>query len=161
MNSVLTLRILIWIVVFSFSNTIFNVAFLSIDKEKKFVQIQVFSTIFHIALCLILIPVFAQNGVAFAYLLSQFITFIVSDIYICKYFKDVHITSILFKPVLSVLVMLLGLLFIRMLPFAFILVISCTIYCVSLLVLKVFDRSEMSYLKSGVLKISSILLRKS
>ncbi len=158
--SIMTLRILIWIVVFSFTNTIFNVAFLSIDKEKKFVQIQILSTILNISLCFILIPIFAQNGVAFASFFSQFVTFLISDIYITRYFKDVRITSILFKPILSVLIMVLGLLLIRMLPLIFILLISCTIYCASLVALKIFDQSEMNFLKSGALKISGTLLRK-
>jgi len=155
-NSIITLRILIWVVVFSFANTIFNVAFLSIDKEKIFVRIQILVTIIYLSLCFTLIPIFGHNGVAFAYTFSQCIIFVIAKLYFAKYLNNVRITSILFKLSVAASIMVISTILIRTFPLIFIILVACVVYATSLIILKIFDQNELNFMKEGIAKLSHV-----
>ncbi len=149
-HSILTLRILIWVIVLSFSNTIFNVAFLSINREKRFVQIQVIGTILYIATCFILIPLIGHNGLAIATISTQFVVFVISIFLIKQNIKDFKLSAIGFKPILAALLMMLTIFLVSSMNFYLIVVIAGLIYFISLLGLKSFDENEIAQFKTGV-----------
>ncbi len=149
-DSIFTLRVLIWVIVLSFSNTIFNVAFLSINREKRFVQVQVVGTILFLTTCLVLIPLIGHNGLAIAAVSTQFIVFIVPAFLIKRYITNFKLASIGFRPILAAIIMMSIIFLISSMNFYLILVIAVLIYFISLLGLKSFDADEIALFKTGI-----------
>ncbi|MCJ7813602.1 flippase [bacterium] len=156
-QSIFTLRIIIWVIVLSFTNTIFNAAFCSINKEKKFLRFQTFALIMNIILCLLLIPVIAHNGVAIATIASQLCTFILADIGISRYFKDLRIMSFVYKMIFATVIMALFISFISSLNIFIIVFISMFVYFILLFLFRSFDSDELAILKLGVIKFFPII----
>jgi O-antigen/teichoic acid export membrane protein len=159
--AIITLKILIWLVILSFSNSIFNVAFSAIDKEKRFVKIQFAATVINILLCITLIPLLGHNGVALSITSSQLIVFITSMIYISKYYNNVKILSIMQKPAIAAFIMLICLLLFQSLPLLLILVISVGVYIVSLFFINVFDSDELNMIKTYLIKLPNKFFNRS
>ena len=155
-NSILTLRILIWLIVLSFSNSIFNVAFASINREKIFVHIQVIGTITNVLLNLWLIPIFGQNGVAIATISSQFVVFIFAAFYVSKYYGTIKYSSIWFKPAIASLIMLASITLTRSHHLILVILLAMVIYAGLLFLLKVFDNEEITFLKTGLSKFCHV-----
>jgi len=155
-NSILTLRILIWLIVLSFSNSIFNVAFASINREKIFVHIQVIGTITNVLLNLWLIPIFGQNGVAIATISSQFVVFIFAAFYVSKYYGKIKYSSIWFKPAIASLIMLASITLTRSHHLILVILLAMVIYAGLLFLLKVFDNEEITFLKTGLSKFCHV-----
>lgn len=151
-RSVFTLRILIWLIVLSFTNTIFNAAFASIEKEKHFVYIQILGVIVNISLCLILIPVIQHDGVAVAAIASQLSVFALAVFGISRYYNDSRVISIGLKPILATLNMAIGIYFITHLNIFLIVPVAVLIYVISLFMFRAFDEDELAILRIGMIK---------
>jgi O-antigen/teichoic acid export membrane protein len=100
-SSAIILRILIWWFFFLFLNMLQVWTLGAIHQEKKGVTIVCISTPVFILLNLLLIPIFAEKGYAAATLISVFLSFSMSLIFICRYLRSKMID-------LSVIVRLLG-----------------------------------------------------
>ena len=151
-SAIFTLRILIWMIVLSFPNTIFNAALSSIDEEKKFVRVQAFGTALNILLCALLIPHLGHDGLAISVISSQFVVFVFALFYLSKYFTKINLSSIGCKPILATLFMLLGLIVAKDLHVLISVTTGFIIYVMFLLILKVFDTTEINFIKAGFLK---------
>lgn len=158
-HSILTLRILIWIVVLSFTNTIIRVAYLSIDKERKYVRIQFLGTIINISLCFLLIPTLGHNGVAIALTSSEFIIFIFSVSYISKYFIGSKVLSTGFKPIVATMIMVIMIFSVPYFNLFIIIPMAVLIYCLSLFMLKSFDDEDIAVFKTGIFKLLLVIRR--
>ncbi|MBN1351291.1 flippase [candidate division KSB1 bacterium] len=156
-QSILTLRILIWIVVLSFTNSIFNVAFASIDLEKKFVRVQIMGTVSNISLCIVLIPIFAHNGVAAAAIVSQLMVFIVSSFYLSRLYEQVKFSAFGWKVLAAAVVMVVGISLTSSLHLFFNIGLAIPVYACSLFLFKVFDAQEIDMLKSGIARVVSVV----
>lgn len=146
-NSIFTLKILIWIIVLSFSNNIFYVAFSSINKERKFVYIQILGTLINISICLLLIPVLAHNGIAIATVLAELIVFILALLIISKYYIDFKIFATNYKLILATIIMTLIILLISSYNIFIIIFIAIITYFLSIFILKSFDYNEINTIK--------------
>lgn len=156
-QSIFTLRILIWLIVLAFTNTIFNAAFSSIGREKDFVRIQILGSILNISLCLLLIPRIGHNGVAVATVSSQLGVFILASIGISNYYQDSKIISLGFKPILATLTMGTFIIFISNFNIFIVVPIAVVIYCFSLFMFKSFDDEELAVLRVGVTKLFPVI----
>ncbi|MCI0514437.1 flippase [candidate division KSB1 bacterium] len=157
--SILTLRILIWIIVLSFSNTIFNVAFLSIDREKNFMRVQILGTLVYIGMCVAFIPSLGHNGLALAAVAAQFAVFLTSAVMLARVFPGFNFRAIALKPLLASCLMALLAFACQSMHLFFILPVAAGSYLLLLLLLKTFDGEEIALFKTGMLRLLPILKR--
>ena len=145
-NSILVLRILIWTLVFSFSNRACMVAFASINQEKKFLRIQIVGVVINLCLNFLLIPIFGQNGVPIATIATEIVILISSIYTLSNRYRDAKLRKVTIKPILAAIIMGVFLLFFRQHGLLFLIPVSALLYGVSLIVLKTFDNVEQTVL---------------
>ncbi|MDP7506778.1 MAG: polysaccharide biosynthesis C-terminal domain-containing protein, partial [Candidatus Woesearchaeota archaeon] len=147
-NSVLILKILIWIELFIFLNYLFGQFLNAINKEKLFTYTTGIIVLVNIILNFILIPSLEHIGAAIASLISAFINFILlytilrKNNYRLKLFK----TSI--KPILASLSMALFIYTMSGLHLFLLITFSAAIYFLILFILKAIGKEELDLVKS-------------
>ena len=146
-QSIIVLRILIWLLVFSFLNQACMIAFVSINKEKKFVIIQALGTLVNFCVNIALIPLIGAVGVSIATVLAQIVIFAFSAYVLSKYFCEARIRKISVRPVLSVLLMSFFLFLFKKQDVIILVPLSGLLYGVTLYSLKTFNNNELSILR--------------
>lgn len=79
------LQLIIWSVLFSFLNSLFNYILIALHKQKKLIIINLCSLTFNIVLNIILIPIYGIFGCALATVLTEIVVLTLSVIYARKY----------------------------------------------------------------------------
>ena len=157
-ESIIVLRILIWLLVFSFVNHGFLSAFATINKEKTFVRFQFIGTIIHFCLNISLIPILGVVGVSIAAVFSQMVTFIFSAFFLSKHFHHIRIRDMFMKPASAVLTMGVFLLIFRSLNAIILVLLSIVIYCITLVLFRTFSTDELSIfrelIRKGTIKLA-------
>jgi O-antigen/teichoic acid export membrane protein len=147
-NSISALRILIWALVFAFTNHASANALFAIDKEKVFVSIVVFGAVFNVTANLLLIPAFSYLGASIATVATEGIVFIVSLFFVSLHLKKIAIHRVVYRPVLSAALMGLIAWLLREANIAVLIPLSAIVYAAALFLLRSFDQKELVLLGS-------------
>jgi len=146
-QSIIVLRILIWSLVFSFFNYACMIAFASINKEKKFVRIQVLGTLVNFCANITLIPLMGPVGVSIATVFSQIIVFAFSAYILSKSFRQAGIQKISMRPVLAVILMSFFLFLFKQQDAIILVPLSGLLYGLALFLLRTFNNNELYILR--------------
>jgi O-antigen/teichoic acid export membrane protein len=144
-NSIISLQILIWTMVFTFVGASFVQVLQSINKQLIITKIAAVCVIINIILNLILIPSFSFIGASVATVLTE-IVLVSYTIYATTRLgygiSELNVKKDLLKVLLASAVMSLFILYFNYLNLALIVIISIIIYLVLLILLKVFDDTD-------------------
>ncbi|MFX0195089.1 MAG: flippase [Candidatus Hodarchaeota archaeon] len=147
-ESIIVLRILVWLLVFSFLNHAFMIAFASINREKIFLKFQMLGAIVNFALNIVLISLWGHIGVSIGVVLSQIVVFALSVQALSKHFRQARILDICVKPVLAVLLMTIFLFLFRQQNVLILVPVSAVLYSFALFSLRTFNHDELSILRA-------------
>jgi len=149
-ETIIPLTILVFSLIFSFSNIVFiNVLSLT-HKEKNVLVILAINIIILFALDVLLIPKNAEVGAAIAFLIATAVAFLVGYYFISKHFPKFGSFSIFFKPFIAAILM--GLITFLLKPLGLFLAfpISILIYVLVLLLLKAFSKEDVLFFKKSL-----------
>ena len=151
--SIIALKILVWVVPFTFMTITFGTILTAINKQNLLMKIVFIILIFNLILNLILIPQFSYVGSAVATVISELITFIIYFHYISKFICRIKFTDTLIKIIIASGIMGLFIIYASMNLFLVIL-LAAIIYFVSLILLNTFSKEELNLFKQmlGVIK---------
>lgn len=146
-SSVILLKILGWMLVFSFLNHSSMIAFSAIDKERTFVNFQAIGTIANLILGIVFIHFFNAKGLCFSNLFSQGIIFCLSSYELSKLFHEINLYRLFIKPLIAAFLMGIFIFFFFQVNLIFLIVCSSILYALFLLALKTFNVNEISTVK--------------
>ena len=151
--SIIALKILVWVVPFTFMTITFGTILTAINKQNLLMKIVFIILIFNLMLNLILIPQFSYVGSAVATVISELITFILYFHYISKFICKIKFTDTLIKIIIASGIMSLFIIYASMNLFLVIL-LAAIIYLLSLILLNTFSKEELNLFKQmlGVIK---------
>ncbi|MBW3015165.1 flippase [Candidatus Woesearchaeota archaeon] len=145
-ESVLALQILIWSIIFMFILRPTNYVLMSINKQNTLVINASITVIINILLNLLLIPEYAHHGAAIATVISEFVVISLSYYFVSKYFYRIKLFKMLFKISLSSFIMGLFIHYAFELHLIPLVLIAASIYFISLLLLRTFDKKDLNIL---------------
>ncbi len=153
LDSVFSLQILMWAVVFMYVNGLTSNLLNSCNKQLIVTKITCIGAIFNIVINLIIIPLLGFIGASISTVLTEFLIFIVFTSYISKTpFKlEKKILAIVFKLLFASLIMAIILQIIH-LNIIFMIIIGAIIYFIMVFLIKVFDEKDLQMLKELVNK---------
>ena len=94
----LTLRILIFGILFSFPTWMLNTILISINEQNTMLFIAITGLIGNIILNLIVIPLYGYNGAAFSTVMTEIIMFICLIVYLYKNYNKIPVLKIFCRP---------------------------------------------------------------
>ena len=148
-GSAIALQILAWFVFIKFLSYLSGIVLSSIDRQYLRMYSQGISAFVNISANLILIPVYGLVGAAIATLLSEFILFLSSQVYVSKHFCRIKASKLLLKPAIASAVMCAAVYFIAA-PTLVRIFAGAAVYFMSILALKYLDRQDILFLKKIV-----------
>lgn len=143
----IALQILVWYSVLSFLNLIFIMVLQSTKYEKNIVKVVVFSVLSNIIFNLFLIPLYGFAGAAFSTVLSEIIFFILAYSQTSKNIHKINILEILYKPLISCLIMVVFIQFFFFLNLVILVIASGAVYFLILFLLKTLDAEDIGIFK--------------
>jgi len=140
-NSILTLKILAFYLLFFSLIGIFNTLLMSIHKVSVLLKINAFAIVLLTISNYLFISKWSYNGLAISNLIVIFITFIVFFIYISNKFCKLSF-SIFYKPFISVIIMGFAIYFLNSMNLFLIIFVSGIIYFGCLLLTRTFTEED-------------------
>lgn len=145
------LRILAWGMLISFLNFALVNTAVSVGKEKRLALFAFFGVLFNLSLNLALIPKWSYYGTAIASVSTEVVLFVLNFALIRKFvFREVSWTNVFAKPLVSVVVAVVAMLFASELHFILRAISGGVVFACVLFVLRSFDSVELGVLKSFV-----------
>jgi len=146
-ESTLVLRILIWMLVLFFANTVLFRTMLASDNERVTMRVAGVNMVSSVALNWLLIPRWGANGVAVASLCTTLIAVLQNYAYLARNLFKLDWLRLVGKPALAA-ALLAGLLFaLRGWSVALSLPIGIAVYVALVLVLRVFSPDELNFVR--------------
>jgi len=149
-NSAAVLQILIWALVFTFSNSVLLQLLISMDKQKLNTLSIGICAITNITLNFILIPIMSYNGAAIATVASNIVLFIASFYFVSEHLGILPIHKIAIKPVIAGLIMGTFVYYSTNLNILLVIALAGLVYFTALLLLKTFSKEDWNIVKKAV-----------
>jgi len=150
-NSILSLQILIWTMVFTFIGASFVQVLQSINKQLIITKIAVICVIINVILNLILIPSYSYIGASIATVLTEIIL-VGYTIYATSKLgygiRDLNVNNDLSKVIIASSIMSTFILYFNDLNFYLLVVLSILLYLVAITLLRVFDDADKLLIKN-------------
>jgi len=150
-NSATALQIVIWALVFIWTNAIFVDLLVSMGKQKLNTVSILLCAVINVILNFILIPTLSYNGAAIATVVTSAIFFIASFYFVSKNFQVLPVHKIMVKPVIGGLMMGAFVYYFIDVNIFLLTPLAAVVYLMSLLALKTFPKEDFDMVK-GVLK---------
>lgn len=144
--SIIALKILVWVVPFTFMTIAFGTILTAINKQNLLMKVVFIILILNLILNLILIPQFSYIGSAVVTVISELITFIIYFYYTSKFICKIKFTDTLIKTIISSGIMGLFIIYTSTNLFLVIL-LAVIIYFTSLILLNTFSKEELKLFK--------------
>jgi O-antigen/teichoic acid export membrane protein len=141
------LQILSLALIFSFWNYLGDNVLIARNQETKLLRLAWLGAGIHVATNLALIPHFSYLGACWATLLTQVFYFVILFGYMRRYLDISGLIRLIWRPTLAAVVMGLGVLELRSLPIAIVILAGMIIYALMLLVTKTLTTKELQSLK--------------
>ena len=145
-GSIIALQILSWFVFMKFLSYLTGIILSSIDKQYLRMYSQGLSALVNFGINLLLIPKYGLVGAGIATVLSEFMLFLSSHIFVSKYFCKIKISSMLLKPVAASLVMYAAVYFINV-PTLLRIFIGAAAYGIAIIALRFLDKQDILFIK--------------
>jgi len=145
-GSTIALQILTWFVFMKFLSYLSGIVLSSIDRQYLRMYSQGFSAFVNFGANLILIPMYGIVGASIATLLSEFILFLSSQIYVSRHFHKIKAAKLLLKPIIATAVMCAAVYFIPA-PTLVRIFIGAATYGTAILAMKYLDRQDILFLR--------------
>ena len=145
-SSIIALKILAWFVLFKFLSYLTGIVLSSINIQKYRTYSQGTAAFLNFGLNLILIPKYSFVGAGIATLTSEIVLFVLTFVFVSKYFHSFNIFKILYKPLIATSIMALVIIFLKMNMFMLI-IIGAAVYFTVLFLLRTFDEKDYSLMK--------------
>lgn len=148
-ESAYPLRILAWGMLISFLNFALVNTAVSMGKEKRLALFAFFGVLFNLSLNLALVSKWSYYGTAVALVSTELLLFVLNFALIRKLvFREVSWSNVFAKPLLSILVAVVVMLFVSGLHFILRATLGGVIFTVLLFILRSFDSVEVGLLRS-------------
>lgn len=153
LDSVFSLQILMWAVVFMYINGLTSNLLNSSNKQLTVTKITSIGAIFNVLINLIIIPVFGFIGASISTVLTEFLIFVIFTFQISKtqFSLEKDLFVIAFKLLFASLIMAITLQFIH-LNIIITVIIGALVYGIFVLLFKVLDEKDFRILKELVNK---------
>ena len=149
-GSATALQILIWVLVFTSTNSVLLDILVAIDKQKLHTLSIALCAVVNITLNFILIPTLSYNGAAIATVATNIVLYIASFFFVSKHLIVLPIHKILIKPLISSVIMAGFVYYITDLNIFLLVPLAAGIYLVALFVLKEFQKEDVDMMKKIV-----------
>ena len=147
-QSIIALKILIWVIPFMFLINIFGVMFVSINKQNLMLKITFVVMILNIILNLIFIPLYSYVGTSIISVITCVVESAICFYYLSSYI-DIQVANLFLKPILASIIMSIYLYFVNL--NLFLSIITATILYFGLLILfKTFNQEDYNIIKKLV-----------
>ena len=151
-QSVLTLQILIWALLFISMSIVLSTLLNSTDRQMLVTKTTACGAVVNVVLNLLLIPKMSLIGASIATVITEVSLFILYYYFVSKYQRIGPIYKIVYKPVIAVLVMGASVIYLRDANIFLIVAIAAFIYTGVLLVVKGFTKDDMEMFKQIIKK---------
>ena len=150
-NSATALQIVIWALVFIWTNAIFVDLLVSMGKQKLNTVSMALCAVINVILNFILIPTLSYNGAAIATVVTSAIFFIASFYFVSKNFQVLPVHKLMVKPVIGGLMMGAFVYYFIDVNIFLLTPLAAVVYLMSLLALKTFSKEDFDMVK-GMIK---------
>lgn len=140
------LQILIWTIPALFLSYLLGTLLTSINRQKSLFRAVIISTIFNVALNLILLPKFSYYGAAIATLASESLLCVIYFHFISRYVSKIKVSGLIWKPLIATAVMCIFIVYVKT-NLILEIIIAIIIYFIVIFSLKTFSKYELSLLK--------------
>lgn len=148
--SIMILQILCLYLPLRFMNHATGYTLSSIDRQSRRAISAVAAGIFNICLNLVLIPRFDANGAAIATVVTEVLLFTMYYLFVASYFHKVRLSSVVLKPLVASLPMILFIYIFAAQPIFLIAPLSILIYLVVLFLTRAIDEEDKRIIREIV-----------
>lgn len=162
-SSVIPLKILSWTFIFFTLNHFLHNVLIVLGKQRIITIVIGVSFLFNVLLDFLLIPPYGYIGASIATLVSSFILFIFTVVFITVYAGRINASNIIVKPSVGILLtgVICYLIIKKSIVSLFVGAISgLSLYVLLLLSLKVFDRNELGMIKEVIFRRKKLIVNK-
>ncbi|MBE0525080.1 MAG: flippase [Methanosarcinales archaeon] len=145
-NSIFALQVLIWFTVFEFFCYLLYVTLASMDKQRINTLTTGFCAALNILLNFLLIPTYSFIGAAIATVITYILLFFLNFYFVSSYLQRISLYKIISKPIVAAAGMGIFLYFFRDLNVLIMVFFGCTLYLLSLYLLKTFSREDIEFI---------------
>lgn len=142
-QSILTLQILIWSLLFISMSLVFSTMLNSTNRQILVTKTTACGAVLNVGLNLLLIPGMSLIGASIATVITEASLFAIYYYFVSKYQRIGSIHKIIYKPVIAVLVMGLSVMYLRDANIFLIIAIAAFIYIGVLFVIKGFTKDDL------------------
>ncbi|MCK4532874.1 flippase [bacterium] len=142
LNSISALRILIWAIAFLFLSINIMYVLISLDKQHLNAYNALFCVLLNIGLNLVFIARWGYLGAAMATVITQMVFFGIGFWLISKYFYRISLLKIIWKPILSGIIMSSILYYLQVWNLFILIIIGVVIYFILLCISKAFTEED-------------------
>jgi O-antigen/teichoic acid export membrane protein len=147
-ESIIALKILIWVIPFMFLINIFGVMFVSVNKQNLMLKITFVVMILNIGLNLIFIPLYSYVGTSIISVVTCVVESVICFYYLSNYI-NIHMANLFLKPIVASIIMSIYMYFVNL--NLFLSIITATILYFGLLILfKTFNEEDYNIIKKLV-----------
>ena len=143
--SVIVLKLVSWFVFVKFVSFITGIM-LSVHMQRLRTLAQGITAILNLALNLLLIPKYSYIGAGIATLISEFVLFALTFIFVSKRIHAFNVLKILYKPLIAAILMTIVIVFLKLNMFLLI-IIGAFVYFAALFLLRTFDEKDYSMVR--------------
>jgi O-antigen/teichoic acid export membrane protein len=149
-NSATALQIVIWALVFIWTNAVFVDLLVSMGKQKLNTVSMALCAVINVILNFILISTLSYNGAAIATVVTSAIFFIASFYFVSKNFQVLPVHKIMVKPVICGLMMGAFVYYFIDVNIFLLTPLAAVVYLMSLLALKTFSKEDIDIFKKVI-----------
>jgi O-antigen/teichoic acid export membrane protein len=146
-ESAIALRILVWMLVLFFVNSVLYRTMLASDNERVTLRVAGVNMVSSVILNLLLIPRWGANGVAVASLVTTLIAVVQNYYYTARHLFKLNWLRLMGKPAVAATLLGMFLIAFQNVPVALSLPIGMCLYCGAVLGLRIFSSEELGFLR--------------
>ncbi len=147
-DAIVALRILLWVIPFMFCTEFLGYVILVMGAEKRVARAIILSTSVNVALNLLLIPIYGLLAAAIMTVLTEAILLAQYGWLLRDLLHKMDWGRVFWRPLLAAAIMGVCVYFLQGIPLAATIVISAILYGALLLILGVFGRTELEFLRT-------------
>lgn len=149
-QSIIALRVLIWVIPFIFLTYMFGTVLASINRQLLAMKITLLCTVSNVGMNLLLIPRYSYTGAAIATVITGLIAFILYFHFLSKLVSKIQIHKLIVRPVIASGVMAASLFLFSGINLLLLIPVAAIIYFAILLLLKTFSKEDFNLFKRMV-----------
>ena len=142
------LGILIWSLVFFFTNTLLGYMLFTANRQKHFLGIKILNLVLNVGLNAALIPRYGAYGAAAATVATLAVSFLLHLRLVSRFLYPVNFARIAFRPLLAAAAMYLALERIGGLPLGFRILIGAAVFALSVLLLGFLTKDDLEIFRN-------------